>query len=105
MALGKDAGVFAVPLSVRASVHAFGQRHACRGRILDLPDARVSTPIRWAEVDDADPRDFTIATVPARFAKLGDLHADIDDHVFDIAPLLAWAERDERDEQASIPEE
>ena len=61
-----------------------------------LPDARVSTPIRWDEVDDADPRDFTIFTVPERFAELGDLHADIDDHVFDIAPLLEWAERDER---------
>ena len=61
-----------------------------------LPDARVSTPIRWDEVDDADPRDFTIFTVPARFAELGDLHGDIDDHVFDIAALLEWAERDER---------
>ena len=43
------------------------------------------------------PDDFTIATVPARFAELGDLHAGIDDAVFDIDPLLEWAERDERD--------
>jgi DNA ligase D-like protein (predicted polymerase) len=71
--------------------HTIAAAYSVRG----LPDARVSTPIRWSEIDDADPRDFTIATVPARFAKLGDLHADIDDHVFDIAPLLAWAERDE----------
>ena len=42
-----------------------------------------------------DPRDCTIFTVPQRFAELGDLHADIDDHVFDLAPLLEWAERDE----------
>ena len=42
-----------------------------------------------------DPRDFTIATVPARYAELGDLHDGIDDAVFDIAPLLEWAERDE----------
>ena len=41
--------------------------------------ARVSTPIRWDEVDDVEPRDFTIATVPARFAELGDLHAGIDE--------------------------
>jgi DNA ligase D len=74
--------------------HTIAAAYSVRG----LPDARVSTPIRWDEVDDADPRDFTIATVPGRFATLGDLHADIDDHVFDIAPLLEWAERDERDE-------
>jgi hypothetical protein len=43
-----------------------------------------------------EPRDCTIATVPARFAELGDLHAGIDDAVFDIAPLLEWAARDER---------
>ncbi len=60
-----------------------------------LPDARVSTPIRWNEVDDADPRDFTIRTVPARFAELGDLHHDIDDQVFDLTPLLDWADRDD----------
>ena len=40
----------------------------------------------------------------ARFAELGDLHADIDDHVFDIAPLLDWAERDER-AGAEVPPE
>ena len=70
--------------------HTIAAAYSVRG----LPDARVSTPIRWDEVDDADPRDFTIHTVPARFEALGDLHADIDDHVFDIAPLLAWADRD-----------
>ena len=69
-----------------------------------LPDARVSTPIRWDEVDDVDPRDCTIFTVPERYAGLGDLHADIDDHPFDIAPLLAWAARDEA-EGAEVPPE
>ena len=44
-------------------------------------------------MDDADPRDFTIDTVPRRSAALGDLQADIDEHVFDIAPLLGRAER------------
>ncbi|MEZ5094957.1 MAG: non-homologous end-joining DNA ligase [Nocardioides sp.] len=71
--------------------HTIAAAYSVRG----LPDARVSAPVRWDEVDDADPRDFTIATMPARFAALGDLHASIDDHVFDIAPLLAWAERDD----------
>jgi DNA primase len=56
----------------------------------------VSTPITWDEIDQVDPRDFTIATVPARFAELGDLHAGIDDSAFSLQPLLEWAERDER---------
>ena len=54
----------------------------------------MSTPIRWEEIDDAEPGDFTIATVPARFAELGDLHAGIDDAVFSLDPLLEWADRD-----------
>src|SRR4051812_15325614 len=61
-----------------------------------VPEARVSTPVTWNEVPDVHPNDFTVLTVPARFAEIGDLHQDIDDHVFDIAPLLEWAERDER---------
>jgi DNA ligase D len=80
--------------------HTIAAAYSVRG----LPDARVSTPIRWDEVDDADPRDFTIETVPQRFAELGDLHGDIDDHVFDIAPLLEWAAHDER-AGAETPEE
>jgi DNA primase len=56
----------------------------------------VSTPIRWDEVDDVEPAECTIATVPGRFAALGDLHAGIDDAVFALDPLLEWAERDER---------
>jgi len=57
----------------------------------------VSAPLAWDEVPDADPHDFTIATMPQRFARLGDLHAGIDDAVFAIEPLLEWSERDERD--------
>src|SRR5262249_1396383 len=41
------------------------------------PDARVSAPLSWDEVAACNPEDFTLATMPARFAKLGDLHADI----------------------------
>ncbi|MEX0429236.1 non-homologous end-joining DNA ligase [Nocardioides sp. DS6] len=80
--------------------HTIAAAYSVRG----VPDARVSTPVRWDEVPDVDPRDFTIATVPTRFARLGDLHADIDDHVFDLAPLLAWAERDEREGKDTPPE-
>jgi DNA ligase D len=66
----------------------------CAYSVRGVPEAVVSTPIRWDEVDDADPRDFTIATVPARFAELGDLHAGIDDAVLLIDELLEWADRD-----------
>jgi len=69
---------------------------ACAYSVRGNPEGTVSTPIRWDEVDDVLPGDFTIATVPQRFAELGDLHEGIDDAVFDIAPLLEWAERDER---------
>lgn len=73
--------------------HTIAAAYSVRG----VPQALVSTPVRWDEIDDAEPADFTIRTVPARFAELGDLHADIDDHAFDLAPLLEWADRDERD--------
>ena len=69
---------------------------ACAYSVRGVPDARVSAPVRWDEVDDVRPEDFTIETMPARYAELGDLHAGIDDAVFDIAPLLEWADRDER---------
>ena len=58
-------------------------------------DATVSAPLRWDEVPDAVPTDFTIATMPARFAEHGDVHAGIDEAVCDLTPLLEWADRDE----------
>ena len=85
-----------VDYNQNARDHTIAAAYSVRG----LPDARVSTPIRWDEVDDVDPRDCTIFTVPERYAELGDLHADIDDHVFDIAPLLEWADRDEAEGKA-----
>ena len=54
----------------------------------------MSTLIRWDEIDTVDPRQFTIATVPARFAELGDLHQGIDDSAYSLDTLLEWAERD-----------
>jgi DNA ligase D len=60
-----------------------------------LPRAPVSAPVTWDELPDVDTEDFTIDTMPARFAELGDVHAGIDDAVWDIEPLLEWADRDE----------
>jgi len=57
------------------------------------PDARVSTPLAWKEVADCEPADFTLATVPARFKKLGDLQAGIDQHAGSLAGLLELFER------------
>jgi DNA ligase D len=60
-------------------------------------DAPVSAPVTWVELPDVQTEDFTIASMPARFAELGDLHAPIDDVAHSLEPLLEWAERDERD--------
>jgi len=60
-----------------------------------LPDARVSTPLRWDEVPDSEPADFTVFTVPDRFAKIGDPHADIDSNPGSLEALLQLAEKDE----------
>ena len=61
------------------------------------PEGRVSCPIEWPEVDDVDPADLTIATVPARYAERGDPSAAIDDHHFSLDALLDLAARDETD--------
>jgi DNA ligase D len=62
-----------------------------------LPHAPVSTPVFWDELPDVEMTDFTIQTVPARFAEIGDPAAGIDAAVWSIEPLLDWADRDERD--------
>jgi DNA ligase D-like protein (predicted polymerase) len=72
--------------------HTIAAAYSVRGN----PEGTVSTPIRWDEVDAVEPRELTIATVPPRFAALGDLHGGIDDAVFDLTPLIAWADRDEQ---------
>ena len=60
-----------------------------------LPDARVSAPLHWHEVLDCDPADFTLFTMPERFAKSGDPHADMDTAAGSLEKLLELAERDE----------
>jgi len=59
-----------------------------------LPDARVSTPLTWAEVPDCDPAEFTLFTVPKRFAESGDPHARMNAEVGRLDGLLELAARD-----------
>jgi hypothetical protein len=63
--------------------------------IRPVPDARVSTPLTWAEIPDCDPADFTVTTVPARLAALGDPNADMDSVVGSLGALFELADRDE----------
>jgi bifunctional non-homologous end joining protein LigD len=56
-------------------------------------DARVSAPLAWNEVPDCDPADFTLATMPARFNKIGDRHAGINEDANSLEPLLELFER------------
>ncbi len=60
-----------------------------------LPDARVSTPLTWEEVPDCDPADFTLFTVPQRFAAIGDPHAGMDKAAGSLEKLLEMAAEDE----------
>lgn len=60
-----------------------------------LPDARVSTPLHWHEVADCDPADFTVLTIPKRFAELGDPHEGMDADQGSLESLLELADRDE----------
>ncbi len=89
----RDPSLVFVDYNQNARDHTIASAYSVRGN----PEGTVSTPIRWDEVDDVEPRELTIATVPERYAALGDLHADIDKAVFDIRPLLEWADRDERE--------
>jgi len=60
-----------------------------------LPDARVSTPLTWDEVPECDPAEFTLFTVPGRFAKIGDPHSEMDAAAGSLEKLLELADRDE----------
>jgi len=60
-----------------------------------LSDARVSTPLHWHEVPDCEPADFTVLTIPKRFAEIGDPHAGMDDAPDSLEKLLALADKDD----------
>jgi DNA ligase D-like protein (predicted polymerase) len=68
-----------------------------------LPDARVSAPLEWNEVSDCDPADFTVLTMPQRFADIGDPHADMDASAGTLDGLLDLARRDEAEGLGDAP--
>jgi hypothetical protein len=68
-----------------------------------LPDARVSTPLHWHEVPDCEPADFTVFTVPMRFAELGDPHQGINEAPGSLEKLLELAARDEAEGLGDAP--
>jgi DNA ligase D len=86
----RDPAKLFVDYNQNARDHTIASAYSVRG----VPEGTVSTPIRWDEVDSVEPRECTIATVPGRFAELGDLHAGIDDVAYSLDTLLAWADRD-----------
>ncbi|MGJ9422146.1 non-homologous end-joining DNA ligase [Aeromicrobium sp. CF3.5] len=86
----RDPSQVFIDYNQNARDHTIAAAYSVRG----TADGLVSTPLTWDEVPDVDPHDFTLATVPPRFAALGDLHAGLDDTCFDLAPLLEWAGRD-----------
>lgn len=66
-------------------------------------DARVSAPLTWDEIEACDPADFTMTTMPARFAAIGDRHRDIDAHPCSLDALLELAARQEREGLPDAP--
>jgi DNA ligase D-like protein (predicted polymerase) len=68
-----------------------------------LPDARVSTPLHWHEVGDCDPADFTVLTVPKRFAEVGDPHSGMDAKPGSLEKLLELAAKDEAEGLGDAP--
>jgi DNA ligase D len=93
----RDPTMLFVDYNQNARDHTIASAYSVRG----VPEATVSTPIRWDELDDVEPGDCTIATVPDRFAALGDLHGGIDDTAYVLDTLLEWADRDGLEEQES----
>ena len=67
------------------------------------PDARVSAPLSWSEIDACDPADFTLITMPARFNAIGDRHAEIDRHPCSLDSLLELSARHEKEGLGDAP--
>ena len=95
----RDPAAVFVDYNQNARDHTIASAYSVRG----VPDGTVSTPIRWDELPDVQPAELTLATVPSRYAALGDLHAGIDDAAYRLEELLDWAARDERDGALAPP--
>ena len=76
---------------------------ACAYSLRANARATASTPLRWDEVARVDPNDFTLDTVIARFAEVGDPHTGINDVAHDISVLLEWSARDEANGDGDLP--
>lgn len=87
----RDPAAVFVDFNQNTRDHTMASAYSVRGN----PRATVSAPVAWTEIDDVAPDDFTIATMPARYAELGDLHATIDDVAYRLDTLLEWADRDD----------
>ena len=79
-----------VDYNQNARDHTIASAYSVRGN----PRATVSAPITWEELADVEPAELTIATMPGRYARLGDLHGGIDGRAHSIESLLEWADRD-----------
>ena len=97
----RDPAAVFVDYNQNARDHTIAAAYSVRGNA----KGTVSAPITWDEIPNVEPDDFTIATMPERFARLGDLHAGINDAAYDIRTLLEWAERDERAGTETPPED
>lgn len=96
----RDPASLFVDYNQNARDHTMASAYSVRGN----PEGTVSTPFDWDELADIDPRECTIATVPARYAQVGDLTAEIDEVAHRLDVLLDWAARDERDGAQMPPE-
>ena len=67
------------------------------------PDARVSAPLTWDEIGACDPADFTLTSMPVRFAEIGDRHAAMDAHAGSIDALLELSARQEKEGLGDAP--
>lgn len=78
-----------IDFNQNARDHTLAAAYSLRG----LPPGTVSAPFAWEELDRVEPGEFTLATVPQRFATIGDPRATIDDEAFGLETLLDWADR------------
>ncbi|WP_018156335.1 non-homologous end-joining DNA ligase [Demetria terragena] len=86
----RDPTAVFIDYNQNARDHTIASAYSVRGNAR----ATVSTPLTWDEIEDVEPQDLTISTVPERFARLGDLHEQIDEVQHDLTTLLEWADRD-----------